>query len=97
MFGREEMELRISNLEHLVEKLLKKDLPKESKYLQTDPIQYTDPLGNKGSYRRVGNRIEFTAEYPPKGINIKTDTLTRYGRNSTAEVIGWETNTVIMK
>jgi hypothetical protein len=102
MFGKDSFHSRVFVLEKEVQELKNtvntlKGLQKQDMYLQTDPISYTDPLGNKGGYRRVGNRIEYTAEYPPKGINIKTETLTRCNGVSYAEVIGWEKNTVIMK
>ena len=104
MFGRERVESRVLKLEKEVKKLKntvntlqklheersdKKDEPS-----LTDPIQYVDPLGVTGYYRRVGSMIEFNAAYPPEGINIKTETLSKaYGNTKTAEVIGWETKT----
>ena len=81
-------------LEFILDELkeIKAHIKKERKFPYIiDPIEYTDVSGEKGSYRRVGNRIEFTAIYPPRGIDIKTDTLI-VGYYKSAEVIGWSYN-----
>ena len=75
----EELEARVAKLEG------KEELP-----ILTDPMRYTDILGNEGFYYRRGSRIIFTAEYPPCGIDIVTSSLQKIGHvDKIAEVIGW--------
>jgi len=66
---------------------VEKELP-----IMTNPIMYTDPLGNEGSYHRVGYAIHFTAEHPPAGIDIETATLSRENGLSIAKVPAWTGN-----
>jgi hypothetical protein len=94
MFFERSNEMRISKLEREVKKLKNtvntlKKLEEESSIL-TDPIKYTDVSGNEGSYKRVGEYIEFTGQYPPNGINIITESLIfTYDGGKRARVIGW--------
>lgn len=90
---------RLSVLEKRVDEILKDKIAVTLKTdtLKTDFIFYKDVTGEAGAYRRIGNKIEFTADYPPCGINIKTNTLIKLNHLKTAEVIGWETNTVFLQ
>ena len=94
MFGKDSITYRIDKLEKEVAEL--KNMGKKDPVM-TDPVLYVDAADNRGSYRRIGNIIEFTAVYPPSGIDIKTDTLRVYSIFKTAEVIGWGSNLKVEK
>lgn len=72
-----------------IEKKIDKILQKEEFPVLTDPIQYTDPLGNEGSYHREGEYIVFTADFPPMSIDIITESLVLTLLGKKARVKGW--------
>lgn len=83
---------KLNELEARVQKLEGED---SNLTLKTSWEDYDDPNERGVQYRRIGNRVEFTGTYPPRSLNIISSTLEHYGSYNSAEVIGWETKTVV--
>ena len=82
---------KLQEIEAKLDKVLASE---EEEVCLIDWTHYKSVTGDEGIYRRVGSKIEFTADYPPEEVDIKTKTLYVGISYKTAEVIGWETKTV---